>query len=398
MPTRVIATPPSRIAPKAALPPEPPSSFNRTISSQPVSSEPSVLPKQIANPQLVFLGLGTLSIFKDRSDSSVAHSVEVNLVLEQLAKPDVRPHFEWLLTLALASGVTDVLVNGPQECWVDSGAGLKPVEMPGIPERELNHLARLIAALGDRHLDQIVPVADVSLGSQQLALLAEHGVARLRMHLALASAVTDQTLISVRVHRAGGFTLEQLCETGMVDQDQLQQLSTIIKQRANFLICGPTGSGKSTLLRAMLAQDPELRTIVVEDATELVPMSGHVLGLQVRQANVEGAGFIGLEELAREALRMRPDRLVVGEVRGAEAAVLLQAMSTGNSGSAGTLHANSIDAVLPRLRGLAGQAGIGAAVFDELFQHAVDAVIQLESKPIRHIAKIQWEGANDKRH
>jgi len=312
----------------------------------------------------------------------------VNHILEQLAEPSVRPHFELLLSLALRSGVTDVLANGPGQFWVDSGKGLELQEAPIISERQFDHLARLIVALGDRHLDQVAPIADVSIGAAQLPLLCQHGVSRLRVHAALASAVSDQTLLSVRVHRIQGFGLAELASRGMFSQGQGVELQKIIDRRANFLVCGPAGSGKSTLLRAMLAETPGLRTVVVEDSAEIVPVAGHVVGLQVRQANVEGEGAITLENLAREALRMRPDRIVVGEVRGAEASVLLSAMTTGHRGSAATLHANSVAAVRPRLTSLAATSGVGADSFDRLFDEAIDAIIQLVEG--RRVAEIQW--------
>jgi pilus assembly protein CpaF len=155
------------------------------------------------------------------------------------------------------------------------------------------------------------------------------------------------------------------------------KLAQLMAEQQNFLIAGPAGAGKTTLLRALLAQDPERRTVVVEDTAELLPMPGHVVGLQARQANIDGRGAITLDALAQQALRMQPQRLVIGEVRGSEVMVLLQSMNTGHAGSAATIHANSPQTVYPRLRGLAQSAGASDSAFQLLAQSAIQKVIFL---------------------
>ena len=153
----------------------------------------------------------------------------------------------------------------------------------------------------------------------------------------------------------------------------------IAHARQNVLVSGPAGSGKTTLLRAILLEQPSLRTIVVEDTAELLPCGPSAIGLQVRQPNQEGAGFLPLRELTRQALRMRPERIVVGEVRGSEALELLNAMSTGHSGSAGTLHANAAEAVKLRLSSLLSEAGMAPDLGLHLIQNAVQALVHLNA-------------------
>ncbi len=242
-----------------------------------------------------------------------------------------------LAGLLAMPGVTDLLVNGWQQVWVQRSGGqglaeglgqmLEPVASPFESEAELGRLAQQLIAQGGRHLDQANPFADVSIGGS--------GKGALRVHAALASGCNPNTHLSVRVHLNRLFGLEQLHDFGMFDELQFSLLRKIILQRENFLISGATGSGKTTLLRAMLAECAGERIIALEDVAELDLQGAHFISLQTRQANVEGKGEISLERLVREALRMRPDRLVVGEVRGAELIVMLQALNTGHRGAGG---------------------------------------------------------------
>ena len=235
-----------------------------------------------------------------------------------------------LAGLLAMSGVTDLLVNGWGQVWVQRGGNaLEPVASPFESEAELGRLAQELIAKGGRHLDQANPFADVSIGSQ-----AGGG---LRVHAALASGCNANTHLSIRVHMNRLFGLDQLSDFGMFDQSQLVLLRQIILQRENFLISGATGSGKTTLLRAMLAECVGERIIALEDVAEIGLQDSHFISLQTRQANNEGKGEIALDRLVREALRMRPDRLVVGEVRGAELIVMLQALNTGHRGAGATI-------------------------------------------------------------
>jgi pilus assembly protein CpaF len=296
-----------------------------------------------------------------------------------------------LLKILSTPNVTDLVANGAAQWRGNRGSGFEVIHGIDCSEDDLAALCRELVDLADRHLDLANPICDVALTPRQLPELQQLGIESLRVHAVLESAVSCQTLLSVRVHRAGFTSLARLKELGMFDAKQESQLNEIISQRQNFLIAGPAGSGKTTLLRAMLAATPDLRTVVVEDTAELLPVTGHVVGLQARQANIDGRGEVSLQTLSQQALRMQPQRIVVGEVRGDEVAVLLQAMNTGHAGSAATIHANSAGAVYARLRGLA------PAVSDEAFQKlastAIQRVIFLGNSGVRGvewIGSLQW--------
>jgi pilus assembly protein CpaF len=283
--------------------------------------------------------------------------------------------------LLAMSGVTDLLVNGWGQVWVQRGGNaLEPVTSPFESEAELGRLAQELIAKGGRHLDQANPFADVSIGSQ-----AGGG---LRVHAALASGCNANTHLSIRVHMNRLFGLEQLSDFGMFDDTQLRLLRQIILDRENFLISGATGSGKTTLLRAMLAECVGERIIALEDVAEIGLQDAHFISLQTRQANNEGKGEIALDRLVREALRMRPDRLVVGEVRGAELIVMLQALNTGHRGAGATIHANSLEDVIPRVNAIGRSVGVDSHEMTEQMQSAFSWLIHVDHRKVVKIARI----------
>ena len=278
-------------------------------------------------------------------------------------------------------GVTDLLVNGWGQVWVQRGGNsLEPVASPFESEAELARLAQELIAKGGRHLDQANPFADVSIGSE-----AGGG---LRVHAALASGCNPNTHLSIRVHLNRLFGLEQLRDFEMFDALQLNLLRQIILERENFLISGATGSGKTTLLRAMLAECVGERIIALEDVAEIGLQGAHFISLQTRQANNEGKGEIALDRLVREALRMRPDRLVVGEVRGAELIVMLQALNTGHRGAGATIHANSLDDVFPRVNAIGRAVGLDSKEMAEQMQSAFRWLIHVDHRKVVKIARI----------
>ena len=286
-----------------------------------------------------------------------------------------------LAGLLAMSGVTDLLVNGWGQVWVQRGGNaLEPVASPFESEAELGRLAQELIAKGGRHLDQANPFADVSIGSQ-----AGGG---LRVHAALASGCNANTHLSIRVHMNRLFGLDQLSDFGMFDESQLVLLRQIILQRENFLISGATGSGKTTLLRAMLAECVGERIIALEDVAEIGLQDSHFISLQTRQANNEGKGEIALDRLVREALRMRPDRLVVGEVRGAELIVMLQALNTGHRGAGATIHANSLEDVMPRVNAIGRSVGIDPHEMTEQMHSAFSWLIHVHHRKVVKIARI----------
>jgi pilus assembly protein CpaF len=176
-------------------------------------------------------------------------------------------------------------------------------------------------------------------------------------------------------------TLDELAGAGTVSPGGAEVLRSLVSSRVAFLISGGTGSGKTTLLAALLSLvSDEERIVIVEDAAELRPRHPHVVSLEARQPNVEGVGEIPLRVLVRQALRMRPDRLVVGEVRGAEVVDMLAAMNTGHDGGCGTLHANSASDVPARLEALGVAAGLPRAAVHAQVGAAVQAVVHLRRR------------------
>lgn len=249
--------------------------------------------------------------------------------------------------LLLRAGVTDVLVNGADAVFVDCGAGLEKTELRFADEDEVRRLAQRLAAQAGRRLDDASPWVDARLRDGT------------RLHAVLAPLARPGTVVSLRVPARRTFSLDELHEAGTLSGGALACLRHIVTSGAAFVVSGGTGSGKTTLLAALLAEvDPTERIVIVEDATELRPDHPHVVGLEARPANVEGAGLVTVRDLVRQALRMRPDRIVVGEVRGAEVVDLLAALNTGHEGGCGTVHANSPGDVPARFEALGVAAGM----------------------------------------
>lgn len=262
--------------------------------------------------------------------------------------------------------VTDVLVNGFRQVFIDRGAGLELTEVTFPDESAVRRLAQRLAASGGRRLDDATPYVDLRLADGT------------RFHAVLAPVSRPGTAMSLRVPRNRVFTMAELVAAGTVGEEAAQLLSRIIDRRLAFLVSGGTGSGKTTLLSALLSMvDPGHRLVIVEDASELRPDHPHVIGLESRPANIEGAGAISLQVLVRQALRMRPDRLVVGEVRGAEVTDLLAAMNTGHEGGCGTIHANSAADVPARVEALALAAGLSQAAAHSQMASAIHVLIHL---------------------
>jgi pilus assembly protein CpaF len=265
---------------------------------------------------------------------------------------------------------TDVLVNGPDSVWVDRGHGLQRVDVVLGTEADVRRLAQRLAVTAGRRLDDAAPHVDAQLSG---------GV---RFHAVLAPVAVDHTVISLRVPSRHVFTLDAMVERGAMDDTTAELLHGLVQARLAFLVTGGTGSGKTTLLSALLgAVSPTERIVIVEDSTELAPAHPHVVRLQSRLANVEGSGAVSSRDLVRQALRMRPDRLIVGEVRGAEVVDLLAAMNTGHEGGAGTVHANAPEDVPARLEALGLMAGLDRPALHALLGAGVDAVIHLGRRP-----------------
>lgn len=299
-----------------------------------------------------------------RAENQLCGNGTVLALVDQLRRDTVGAGpLESLLALP---GVTDVLVNGPSEVYVDCGRGLERSRLTFADDEAVRRLAQRLAAQGGRRLDDACPFVDVRLPDGT------------RFHAVLAPLARPGTLLSLRVPARHTFTLDELVESQTVTELGAECLTRLISSRAAFLISGGTGTGKTTLLAALLSTvDPRERLVIVEDATELRPRHPHVVGLEARPANTEGAGAIGLRDLVRQALRMRPDRVIVGEVRGAEVVELLAALNTGHEGGCGTLHANSAGDVPARLEALGVAAGLPRAAVHSQVASALDVIIHL---------------------
>jgi pilus assembly protein CpaF len=261
--------------------------------------------------------------------------------------------------------VTDVLVNG-RHVWVDRGAGLERTTITFRDPGDVRRLAQRLAAACGRRLDDGQPYADARLPDGT------------RLHAVLPPVATDGPYLSLRTFRQRPFVLGDLIEHGTVAVAVAPLLVAIVAARLAYLVTGGTGSGKTTLLSTLLGMVPPTeRIVLVEDAAELRPRHPHVVALQTRTANVEGAGAVGLTDLVRQALRMRPDRLVVGECRGAEIVDLLGALNTGHDGGAGTLHANAPADVPARLEALGLLGGLPRAALHAQVVAALQVVLQV---------------------
>jgi pilus assembly protein CpaF len=305
------------------------------------------------------------------SDSAVLDAVE-SLRRHSVGAGPLEP-------LLREPGVTDVLVNGADQVFIDRGAGLELTELRFPGESDVRRLAQRLAASVGRRLDDAVPFVDARLPDGS------------RVHAVLGSLASPGTCISLRVPARRSFSLEDCVASGSLTPGAAQLLARMIKARLAFLISGGTGSGKTTLLATLLSLvPPHERIVIVEDSRELAPNHPHVVRIEGRPANTELAGAISLTDLVRHSLRMRPDRLVVGEVRGGEICDLLTAMNTGHEGGCGTVHANSTADIPARLEALAALGGLPRAALHAQLAAALDAVIHVarDGPGMRRVAEI----------
>jgi pilus assembly protein CpaF len=261
--------------------------------------------------------------------------------------------------------VTDVLVSAPDRVWVDRGTGLELTGVVLPDAAAVRRLAQRLASVAGRRLDDARPWVDARLPDGT------------RLHAVLPPVAVGCACLSLRVVRPRAFTLGELTGAGMLPPTGEGVLRALVDARVSFLISGGTGTGKTTLLSALLGlAGPAERIVLAEDSAELRPDHPHVVRLESRPANQEGAGLVTLEDLVRQTLRMRPDRLVVGEVRGAEVVHLLAALNTGHSGC-GTVHANAAADVPARLEALGTAAGLDRAALHSQLAAALSVVVHL---------------------
>lgn len=268
--------------------------------------------------------------------------------------------------LLAAPEVTDVLVTAPDEVWVDRGAGLERTTVTFADAAAVRRLAQRLAAVAGRRLDDARPWVDARLPDGT------------RLHAVLPPVAVGSTCLSLRVVRPRAFSLAELMAAGTVPPRGAELLRAMLDARLSYLVSGGTGSGKTTLLSTLLGLvGREERIVLAEDSAELRPDHPHVVRLETRPANQEGRGQVTLRDLVRQALRMRPDRLVVGEVRGPEVTDLLGALNTGHEGGCGTVHANTAGDVPARLEALGSTAGLDRAALHSQLAAALSVVVHL---------------------
>ena len=281
-----------------------------------------------------------------------------------------------LQPLLEAPGVSDVLVNGGGDVWVDRGRGLERADLHLDPGG-VRALAVRLAASGGQRLDDAAPVVDARLPDGT------------RLHAVLPPVAADGVLLSLRVLRRRAFRLDELVARGTVAPEVAGVLAGLVRGRANVLVSGATGTGKTTLLSSLLSLVPTTERIVcVEEAAELAPDHPHLVRLLARRPNVEGRGAVDLADLVRHALRMRPDRIVLGECRGAEVREVLAALNTGHDGGWATLHANGVAEVPARLEALGALAGLDRTAVGAQVLGAVHAVVHLRRGAARWVAAV----------
>jgi pilus assembly protein CpaF len=292
--------------------------------------------------------------------------------------------------------VEEVMVNGAERVYVERGGVVEATEVRFADEDELrNAIERILAPLG-RRVDELSPMVDARLGDGS------------RVNVVIPPLAIDGPAVSIRrfgVRRPGP---DELVELGTLNAEQRDRLEEAVGERRSVLVSGGTGSGKTTLLNALSSfVASRERVVTIEDAAELRLQQPHVVRLESRPAGVEGRGEVTIRDLLRNALRMRPDRIVIGEVRGPEALDLLTALNTGHDGALSTVHANSAADALSRLETLALMAGVGLphAAIAEQVRRGIDLVVQMERRPdgARVVSAVEevrslkrggvWEGA-----
>lgn len=276
-------------------------------------------------------------------------------------------------------GVTDVLVNGADRIYFDRGSGLERADVVFQSEKEVRRFAQRLATQAGRRLDDASPFVDARLPGG------------IRMHAILSPVARPGTAISLRVMGRHSLSVDELRDRGSIDDVMAQILRSLISTRRAFVISGGTGAGKTTILAALLSEIPSHeRIVIVEDSAELRPQHPHVVSMESRSVNIEGAGMISMRDLVRQALRMRPDRLVIGEVRGGEIVELLAALNTGHEGGCGTIHANSAGDVPARIEALGITAGLNREAVHAQLASAVDVIVHVDRQgdSIRHVREI----------
>lgn len=287
--------------------------------------------------------------------------------------------------------ITEILINGYQEVYVERRGKLQEIHIAFRNDEHVRHIVdRIVAPLG-RRIDESSPMVDARLPDGS------------RVNAVISPISLSGTLVSIRKFRADPFKVEDLLQFESLSQDMATFLDGIVRSKMNTLISGGTGSGKTTLLNVIAKSIPEgERVITIEDSAELRLDRPNVVGMEARPANVEGKGEVSIRNLVRNALRMRPDRIIVGEVRSGEAFDMLQAMNTGHEGSITTVHANNADDALRRVESMVIMAGMDlpSTIIREYIVGALDIIIQATrlTDGTRKIVSISEVQKNDGKH
>ncbi|MFD2368597.1 CpaF family protein [Brevibacillus sp. GCM10020057] len=264
--------------------------------------------------------------------------------------------------------ITEISINGHAEVYVEKGGRLELTDLKFRDEEHLRHIVdRIVAPLG-RRIDESSPMVDARLKDGS------------RVNAVIPPISLNGTLVSIRKFRKEPYSMDDLMRFGSFDEAMCRFLQAVVEAKMNVLISGGTGSGKTTLLNAVSHSIPPFeRVITIEDSAELRLDRPNCIGLEARPPNMEGKGEITIRHLVKNSLRMRPDRIIVGEVRGAEAFDMLQAMNTGHEGSLTTVHANSPQDAFTRLEGMVVMAGLDlpSAVIREYIVSALDVIVQV---------------------
>jgi len=275
-----------------------------------------------------------------------------------------------LAPLMLDGRISDVLVNGPDNIWVDRSGQLERVDLRFDDEAQLRRVVNRIISAEGHHLDQVSPMVDLRLPDGS------------RLHAVIPPLTRSGMVLSIRRFRLIPFSSQELLDAGFLDSATLELLELLVSSGTNMLISGGASAGKTTLLNLMAGFIPgSERVVTIEDTGELRLDHPHVISLESKAANSEGYGEVSVRDVLRGALRMRADRIIVGEVRGAEVFDMLQAMNIGHDGSLATIHANSPEDVLPRLVSLVASGNVG------LDRHSVKDMIKSAIRVVVHLTR-----------
>ncbi|MDO4911424.1 MAG: TadA family conjugal transfer-associated ATPase [Corynebacterium sp.] len=273
-------------------------------------------------------------------------------------------------------GLSDIVVNAPDDVWISTGQGMEKVDLRFDGEEQVRALAQRLAARCGVRLDDAHPWADGRI-------IRKDGI--VRFHALLSPPSDRGVVMSLRMLRRANHNLEDLGYPAQV----VDMLREIVLAKKSLLVVGGTGSGKTTLLSALLGEVPHNeRIICLEDTAELQPRHPHVIHLVSRGPNIEGKGAMSIATLLKQSLRMRPDRIIVGEIRGAEVVDLLSALNTGHEGGGGTVHANTIHELPARMEALAALGGMDARTLHSQMDAAVDVIINVKDRKIAALGEL----------